>query len=378
MLARFRDDNYYLPTSASVPVFRLRPGDTHEPENATDVCTLRLPDGRLLAWAEYGHRHGYPLIYFHSQAGSRLEAGFLHNAALAAGFRLIAIDRPGIGQSDFQSLKRHADFSADVRFLITHLNLLNPGLIARAGGAPFALALAASPGVSVSFVSLLSPTPAPVSARMSGNLPGSMFSKALMSLVRGAVHLRQRWRGARVDRYLSRLRERVCYADRRQLDKPWVLDLLQRDAQEAIRQGTRGIAQDSVMVLRDWDFNLADTKSPVHVWHGGADTLSPLRCARNLAASLPRGVLHAVRRQGHFFFAWSAQDIFRLAREELRRFNSSGAIEQNVLLRRSSLQAFEQSSLERAPFEQIEQIPQNPGNSRIGADDERYGIVRFG
>jgi pimeloyl-ACP methyl ester carboxylesterase len=367
-------------------VYPLRAGDT-DPEAGNEVagtaqaCTLCLSDGRVLAWAEYGHRHGYPLIYFHSQAGSRLEAGFLHNAALAAGFRLIAIDRPGIGQSDFHALKRHDDFSADVAELITHLNLLNPALIARAGGAPFALALAASSRASVSFVCLLAPTPAPVSAKMRGDLSGSLVNHLLMSLVRGVVQLRQRLRSKDVDRFLLRLRERVCFADRRQLDNPWVRDLLQRDAQEAMNQGTRGIAQDSVMVLRGWDFNLADIKVPVHVWQGCADTLSPLRCAHNLAESLPHGVLHTVRGQGHFFFTWSAQDIFRLIRQELRRFNSKGLAEQKALLRHVSLNSPVLSSSgphSHGPCpSESDSLEAAQEHSRASSRGKRHGVARF-
>jgi len=328
MFARFRDDNFFLPSSALPPAAQLRTGDADLVAGAADVRKLRLADGRMLTWTEFGHRHGYPLIYFHSQAGSRLEAGLLHNAALAAGFRLIAIDRPGIGQSDFSVLKRHGDFSADVGVLISHLNLLKPGLIAWAGGAPFALAFAAQGEVDISFVSVLAPTQARFpnktkSSRTQGGNSESVARRILLGLARGIVQLRQRWAGRDVDQYLQRLRDRVCHADRLQLDNPWVRDLLQRDAQEAKRQGTCGIAQDTVMVLRDWGFDPAAVKVPVHVWHGGADTLTPLRCAHSLVQLLPRGVLHTVRRQGHFFFTWSAQDIFRVARQELRSINGT-------------------------------------------------------
>jgi len=354
MFARFRDDNFFLTAPVSQSGIGTWVGNTLVPDSVGNSCnanspanvgdsecsadTLLLPDGRSLAWAEFGHRHGYPLIYFHSQAGSRLEAGLLHDTAIAAGFRLIAIDRPGIGKSDFRTLKRHWEFGADVQALISHLKLLNPGLISWAGGAPFALALAATPGVAISFVTLLAPTPAPAfgcsdfvragPGRAGFSYTSVFISRLMTGVMQCALGLRQRSAGKKIsakqiNRQLFRLKEQVCHADRRLLDTPWVSDLLLRDAQEATLKGTRGAAQDSVMALRGWDFNLADIKVPVHIWQGCADNLTPMRCANNLARSLPAGVLHALRCQGHFFHGESALDIFQRIRQELQSVSRS-------------------------------------------------------
>ncbi|MEX2334551.1 MAG: hypothetical protein WD600_09845, partial [Pseudohongiella sp.] len=70
MFARFRDDSFHTPGPVVAP-------DTDAPLNQSPARVLRLDDGRRLSWCETGHRHGFPLIYFHSQAGSRLEAEFL-------------------------------------------------------------------------------------------------------------------------------------------------------------------------------------------------------------------------------------------------------------------------------------------------------------
>ena len=56
--------------------------------------TIKLKDGRLLGYAEYGAPQGKPLIFFHGHIGSRLD--FRPNDAIAhsLGARVIAIDRP--------------------------------------------------------------------------------------------------------------------------------------------------------------------------------------------------------------------------------------------------------------------------------------------
>lgn len=56
---------------------------------------LRLPDGRALAWSEWGPRDGLPVVFCPGAATSG-SLGF--GAAVLAGLkiRLMAIDRPGL------------------------------------------------------------------------------------------------------------------------------------------------------------------------------------------------------------------------------------------------------------------------------------------
>ena len=61
--------------------------------------TLRLASSRILAWSEFGCPDGLPVLFFHSNGSSRLEASLFHEQAKQSGLRLIAVDRPGIGKS---------------------------------------------------------------------------------------------------------------------------------------------------------------------------------------------------------------------------------------------------------------------------------------
>ncbi|MEL7226506.1 MAG: alpha/beta hydrolase, partial [Cyanobacteria bacterium J06576_12] len=67
------------------------------------INLLTLPDNRQLAYAEYGSPDGYPLLYCHGGGSSRLEPLLLGDEVFSRlELRVIAPDRPGIGQSDFQ------------------------------------------------------------------------------------------------------------------------------------------------------------------------------------------------------------------------------------------------------------------------------------
>ena len=73
-----------------------------------------LKDGRKLGYAEYGTPNGKPVFYFHGNPSSRLEGWRLDEPAKHINARIIAIDRPGIGFSDFKVGRRILDWPDDV------------------------------------------------------------------------------------------------------------------------------------------------------------------------------------------------------------------------------------------------------------------------
>ena len=81
------------------------PGDTQERlsghvSSAKSRQTLELPGGRTLGYAEWGDPSGVPLFHFHGSSSSRLEHPLRPEDL--EGVRMVTIDRPGHGLSDFQ------------------------------------------------------------------------------------------------------------------------------------------------------------------------------------------------------------------------------------------------------------------------------------
>ena len=77
-----------------------------------DGWQIRLHDGRLLGYAEYGDPTGKPVFLFQGTPSSRL----LHpdkDLTRSLGARLIVMDRPGFGLSDFQPGRRLLDWPSD-------------------------------------------------------------------------------------------------------------------------------------------------------------------------------------------------------------------------------------------------------------------------
>jgi pimeloyl-ACP methyl ester carboxylesterase len=83
----------------------------------TEDRRIRLADGRALGFAEFGEPLGFPCLYFHGWPGSRLEAGLFDEAGREQNLRIIAVDRPGVGRSEFQTKRRLVDWPQDIETL---------------------------------------------------------------------------------------------------------------------------------------------------------------------------------------------------------------------------------------------------------------------
>jgi len=131
---------------------------------------LRLPDGRAMAWAEYGSARGLPCVLVPDTGSSRLAPGWLlHDDALPAAIRLLAIDRPGIGVSDPIGFGGTEQPAEDLRHLVETLAVGRVAMIGIGQGADDALAFAARyPALvtSVSAVSVRLPTDGPEHRRL--------------------------------------------------------------------------------------------------------------------------------------------------------------------------------------------------------------------
>jgi malate synthase len=103
---------------------------------------VRLADGRDLACLERGDRNGRPVFYFHGTPGSRYEAAWASDAAARHGFRLVAVDRPGMGLSTFQKNRTFRDWPKDVGELAATLGFERFGFAGHSGGGAFTFAAA--------------------------------------------------------------------------------------------------------------------------------------------------------------------------------------------------------------------------------------------
>jgi pimeloyl-ACP methyl ester carboxylesterase len=81
---------------------------------------------------------------------------------------------------------------------------------------------------------------------------------------------------------------------------------------EAMRQGTRGAHQDSLLTVTEPGFRLQDIRLPILLWHGEADQNIPVVMARYMADAIPNCDARFYTDEGHLsLFKKYAQEILQ-------------------------------------------------------------------
>jgi len=265
---------------------------------------VRLQDGRTLACLELGDPAGPPVLYFHGYPGLRLEARVAAAAAARLGLRLLALDRPGFGQSTFQPGRTIGGWAADVAAVADQLSLGRFSIIGISGGGPYALACAALLSHRLARVALVCPlAPLDVADGKAGMLRQDRALLGLAAhappLARGVVHILVRWMRGDVERYLRFMMAGMLSPDRDLFADPDYRSLVLASTAEALRQGGRGPAWELTLMARPWDLRLQDVAMPVSLWQGLADQILPAAMARHLAAALPACSARFLPEEGH-------------------------------------------------------------------------------
>ncbi|MEP7214844.1 MAG: alpha/beta hydrolase [Anaerolineaceae bacterium] len=244
------------------------------PPGANDRV-LKLPDGRLLGYAEFGDPAGEALFFFHESPGSRFSGAFLDAAAKERGLRVIALERPGFGLSDFQAGRTIADWPADVREASRHLGLEQFALLGYGAGAAYALACASALNEQVTAAGVVSSAGLPHSGTRS-TLRSNLTASFTSLVARRAPAL-----------FIRRLARDASPADRAILSDPAQKAALLRSAREAFRHGSRGVVDDAALMERPWGIDFVAISKNVKLWHGEEDHTVPVAEARALAATIP-------------------------------------------------------------------------------------------
>jgi pimeloyl-ACP methyl ester carboxylesterase len=263
---------------------------------------VRLPDGRRLAFAQYGPPDGVACVVLSGMPGSRLAPAWAFPDRLLAdrGVRLLGVDRPGYGRSDPNPRTSALGVADDLGVLCKVVGLDRFAVLGISVGAPFALACAIRFPQRVSSLLLSSPmgpwelleTRAGMSRR---NRRYFTLARRAPVLGRAACWLWARMalvglRGDR-DRLLRRLSKGLPPPDQQVLAEvaadPQRWARFVEDTVEAFRQGGAGVRADLAVASRPWGFQLQQVNVPTWLWHGAADEDVPIAAARRMAQLLP-------------------------------------------------------------------------------------------
>jgi pimeloyl-ACP methyl ester carboxylesterase len=257
---------------------------------------VRLADGRAIGLSEHGDVRGKPLLWFPGTPSSRLWPVPDLEAARAAAVRVVVIERPGFGVSDFQPNRRVLDWPRDVVEVADALGLDSFAIAGSSGGGPYVAACAYAIPDRVRVAAMLG-VAAPLD--MPGVRDGmSLRRRVLYSTLRLAPHAIPLLRMMGPSGIDSVMTGDAPDCDRRALERirePYIAS-----KREAFRAGFRGFAFELALASRPWGFPLQDIRAPVHVWHGELDVSTPIAMGRALAAAIPTSQPRFFPSFGHF------------------------------------------------------------------------------
>jgi pimeloyl-ACP methyl ester carboxylesterase len=271
---------------------------------------VERPHGRFVAYDDVGAPDGRPVVYLHGVPDCRLSRHPDDGVAAAAGVRLLAIDRPGVGASHPAGGASLQSFAGDLAAVLDRAGAERAAVLAWSGGALPAVAAAAAlgpritaVGVAAGWVPVTAVTDHALRAGASADRLG-LFDLArevgaekaadivapLLVPVPCPLDLARE--------HLAESRDAVAAAEVAAV--PGAAEQLAAGlAAVGAVHGLAGVAGDLRLLFEEPDVDLAEARCPVNLWYGDADPVAAPAFGRWWADVLPRATLWVLPGAGH-------------------------------------------------------------------------------
>ncbi|RRS30701.1 MAG: hypothetical protein P794_05865 [Epsilonproteobacteria bacterium (ex Lamellibrachia satsuma)] len=269
---------------------------------------MKLPDGRILGYAEAGDLKGRPLFLFHGLNSSRLEVNIVHEQMLKSGIRVIGVDRAGMGLSTFQEDRRIVDFVDDITYLADRLQVDHFSVMGVSAGTPYALACAYKIPhriLSCGIISGIAPVfefgtehmlkENRIFIFLAQKLP--WFVRPLFWLLEGRFSQDD----AKADQFLESIFNTLDDVDKKLIKNTKARKMLLNTFRESYKQGSKGVACDGILAFgKPWGFSLEEINlSPIFFWHGEKDLAIPVSMAKTMAKKISGATFKVYPNKGH-------------------------------------------------------------------------------
>ena len=279
--------------------------------------TVRLRGGRSIGLAEYGSRTGMPILWFHGTPGGRRQIPPLaRRLASEQGVRLVALQRPGMGDSTPHLYRSVLEWADDVGEIADQLGIDRFGLVGLSGGGPYVLACAhRMPRRVVAGAILGGVAPARGPDAPHGGAVGFAAQNRLLLRVLREPLARILWVTSAALRPLASQAFDVAIkvlpsGDQDVMGRSEMKRMFIEDILHATRYQMHAPVYDLILFTRRWGFSPRDVRVPIRLWHGDADNLVPLAHAQHLAEIIPDAELQVRPREGHLGNLDAVDEIF--------------------------------------------------------------------
>ena len=285
--------------------------------------TIFLEDGRRLAYADLGDPKGKPVFYFHSFPGSRLEAKVMHEKAKEVGIRLISVDRPGFGLSDYQPNRRITDWPKDIGELADFLNFDKFSLFGVSTGACYALACASCLTDRINKIVTISALDS-IEFKKNGLFPNhrvifgvAKYLPFLFKILFWFIRCRNLKKENGGERYLKINYKNFSEKDRILLQDSTILNTIAEAHCEAFRRELKGITHEAKLLGSPWriEFNKIPKELDIYLFHGVEDKIAQVTATMEIEKLLQRCEATYFQNEGHVsLLANSDKEIFSTLR----------------------------------------------------------------
>ena len=258
-----------------------------------------LPDGRTLAYAEYGDPGGIPVLGLHGTPGTRHIFSLGDASARKHGLRVIAPNRAGMGDSDDRPDHSIAGHVEDAVALLDHLGMEKFAVLGFSGGGPYTAEVAKQVPHRVLALTL-------VSAHALGTPPGPGH-RALMKLADASIPAAQlmflaiAFPAATVPNF-SRLLigPGLNRSDRQTMKNREIRRCLTRGIAGVLWTG-RATALEARNFYRERPPLSIALDAPVRIWHGEEDKVIVPKAALLYSDMFPGSFLNMIPKAGHLW-----------------------------------------------------------------------------
>ena len=268
--------------------------------------TFKLPDGRMLGYDDHGPPGGKPVFFLHGTPGTRLNWYLFGSEELTQKLkiRIVSLDRPGLGLSDFQAGRQFCDWPGDVIGLADALDFARFAVLGYSGGGPHAAACALNIPERLTSVGIVSGVgPHNVPGLTDGIAPENLRFTHLARDIPWLSRLAYRLGGAIARHMPGRLITQAMTVlpepDRAVLAKPERQEVFISMLKDAVRSGARGAQWDTALTVSPWDFRPQDIAMKVYLWYGESDRNVSPAMGRYLDETLPNSDARFYPSEGH-------------------------------------------------------------------------------
>lgn len=274
-----------------------------------------LKDNRKLGLAEYGAIDGYPIVYCHGSQSSRFEIHYDLAFAIENDLRILTIDRPGHGISDFNPKGTILEFANDVKQLTEHLKIDSFSVVGMSAGAPFALGLAYLFPKNIEKAAVISGF-APYTSDSKKHLSKEVktmlsLAKSMPFLLKLLLKVQAKQLTKKPKKALQGFLKIMSAPDQEVLKNESIMYVIETMFKEAFRNGSQGVAYEiSKLLVKDWGFELNKIQVPVTFWQGQKDNNVPYQWAELMKNEIPNASMNTFPDEGHLIIFEHAHEIF--------------------------------------------------------------------